>query len=56
MSTDTGEQSIEQTLRPSTLHQYIGQEDLKQDCRYILRRQNNVQNHWIICYYMDHQD
>lgn len=30
MSTDTGEQSIEQTLRPSTLQQYIGQEDLKQ--------------------------
>lgn len=30
MSTDTGEQSIERTLRPSTLQQYIGQEDLKQ--------------------------
>ena len=38
----------EVTLRPQTLVEYIGQDKVKEIWRYILRRQNAGEIHWIM--------
>ena len=45
--------SLEQSLRPQTLKQYIGQDQVKKVLKFSLRPQDSVRKHWIMCFFMD---
>ena len=50
---DVGEERLENTLRPQTLDEYIGQDKVR---RYIENQQKKEEKHWTMFYYMDLRD
>lgn len=53
---DDEEASLEKSLRPQTLAQYIGQARVKHELECILKRPASVRNPWITFCCMVHRD
>ena len=49
---DVGEERLENTLRPQTLDEYIGQDKVKEN----KKQQKKEEKHWTMFYYMDLRD
>ena len=47
------DREIEQSLRPRTIDEYIGQEKLKEKLKFSLKLQSNGMKLWIMYCYMD---
>ena len=52
MSSETLVHDEEDTLRPQSLREYIGQSQLKKILRFLLKRRNKEVKLWIMYYFM----
>ncbi len=53
---DVGEERLENTLRPQTLDEYIGQDKVKENMKVYIEAAKKEEKHWTMFYYMDLRD